>query len=167
MDTTTRAAERLVGSYDREGHVDLAGRAASMGAFAVTSATVALALRSNGHALPDHYAARDLFLGGLAAHKLSRLLAKSSVASPLRAPFTRFRGVASAGEHEEEPLGSHGVRHTVGELLTCPFCLGVWISGAYVAGLVAAPRATRAWAAVLTVSAVGDAAQHAYARLQH
>jgi hypothetical protein len=57
------------------------------------------------------------------------------------------------------------VRHTVGELLTCPFCLAVWIGTAYVAGLGVAPRAARAWAAVFAVTGVSDFLQHAYARL--
>ena len=58
------------------------------------------------------------------------------------------------------------MRHTVGELLTCPFCLGVWVATAYVAGLVVAPRPTRALAAVMTVVAGSDTLQHGYSRLR-
>ena len=72
--------------------------------------------------------------------------------SPLRAPFTQFEEAAGNSEHHEVPRGEHGVRHTVGELLTCPFCLGVWIATAYVAGLGVAPRAARGWAAVFAVT---------------
>jgi hypothetical protein len=54
----------------------------------------------------------------------------------------------------------------VGELITCPFCLGVWIGTAYVAGLALAPRAARTWAAVFTVSALSDFLQHGYARMR-
>lgn len=161
-----RAAERAVGHYDGEGHIDLPGLAGSISVFGASVATVALALRSGGHRVPERYAVHDLVLGGIAAHKFSRLLTKSSVASPVRAPFTEFEGPAAAGEHAEAPRGDHGARHTIGELLTCPFCLGVWVSGAYVAGLVAAPRPTRTWAAVFVVTAVGDTMQHLYARIQ-
>ena len=53
-----------------------------------------------------------------------------------------------------------------GELLTCPFCLGVWIGTAYVAGLGVAPRAARGWAAVFTVTGViSDFLQQAYGRV--
>ena len=65
------------------------------------------------------------------------------------------------------PRGGNGVRHTIGELLTCPFCLGVWIATAYVAGLGVAPRATRGWAAVFTVTGISDFLQPAYARLSN
>ncbi len=42
--------------------------------------------------LPEHYEVRDLVIGGVATHKLSRLLSKGGVTSPLRAPFTEFAG---------------------------------------------------------------------------
>jgi DNA-binding helix-hairpin-helix protein with protein kinase domain len=93
-------------------------------------------------------------------------MTKGSVTSPLRSPFTEFTEAAGSAEHQETPRGSHGLRHTVGELLSCPFCLGVWIGTAYVAGLGVAPRATRTWAAVFAVVATSDALQHAYARLR-
>jgi hypothetical protein len=122
--------------------------------------------RATGRHLPDSYSVRDLAVGGIATHKLTRLLSRSSVASPLRAPFTEFEKPAGAGEHVESPRGRHGLRHTIGELLTCPFCLGVWVGTAYVAGLAVAPRGTRALAAVLTVVTLSDTMQHGYARLR-
>jgi hypothetical protein len=109
---------------------------------------------------------QDLTVGGIATHKLTRLLSKASVTSPLRAPFTQFEEPAGSGEHVESPRGRHGFRHTIGELLTCPFCLGVWIGTAYVAGLAIAPRSTRSLAAVLTVVALSDTMQHGFARLR-
>jgi uncharacterized protein DUF1360 len=36
-----------------------------------------------------------------------------------------------------------GARKTVGELVTCPFCTGVWVATAFTAGLVYLPRTTR------------------------
>jgi hypothetical protein len=84
----------------------------------------------------------------------------------VRAPFTEFEAPAGAGEHLERARDGHGVRHTVGELLTCPFCVGVWVSTAYVGGLALAPRATRGWAAVFAVTGISDFLQHGYARLR-
>ncbi|WP_205473869.1 DUF1360 domain-containing protein [Nocardioides sp. SYSU D00038] len=153
-------------AYDPSGEVDVAGSAGSLAAYTTALAALVGGARLAGRELPDQHHPLDLALGGLAVHKLSRLLSKSSVASPLRAPFTEFREATGASEHAEEARGDHGVRHTVGELITCPFCLGVWVSTAYVAGLVLAPRPTRTAAAVLVVSALSDAAQHAYERLR-
>jgi hypothetical protein len=151
--------------YDPDGRVDVVGFSGSL-------ATYALALTALGGAtwsrrsVPESYRLADLVIGGLATHKFARLISRSSVASPVRAPFTEFEEPAGAGEHVEAARGDHGVRHTVGELITCPFCLGVWVSTAYVGGLALAPRTTRAWAAVFAVTGISDFLQHAYARMR-
>ncbi|WP_193609423.1 DUF1360 domain-containing protein [Nocardioides lijunqiniae] len=157
--------QRVGGDYDPQGEVNLPGFAGSMTAYGLAVTALAALARARGEHAPERFAVSDLVVGGVATHKLTRLLSHSSVASPLRAPFTQFEEAAGSGEHTESPRG-HGVRHTVGELLTCPFCLGVWVSTAYVAGLVVAPRAARTVSAALTVSAVSDTLQHVYARLR-
>jgi hypothetical protein len=152
--------------YDPAGGVDVKGFAGSMTTYAALVAGLGAALRASARELPESFPVSDLVLGGVATHKLSRLLSKGSITSPLRAPFTEFVEPAGSSEHHEEARGEHGVRHTVGELLTCPFCLGVWLGTAYVAGLAVAPRPTRALAAVFSVVAVSDALQQAYERLR-
>ena len=153
-------------SYDPGGDVDLHGFAGSLAAYAATTATFAALTRLSGRTPPAAYSLRDLVVGGVAVHKFSRLLARGAVTSPLRAPFTRFEGPDGSSEHLESALGDLGVRHTVGALVTCPFCMDVWVGTAYVGGLQVAPRGARAWAAVFAVTAVSDFLQHAYARLR-
>ncbi len=105
--------------------------------------------------------AGDVVLLSVATHKLSRLLAKEAVTSPLRAPVTRFRGAAGSSEVNEEPrLGGPG--HAAAELMSCPFCLGVWVATGLCAGLVFVPRLTRLVAAGLTMVAASDFLQLAY-----
>lgn len=157
--------DRVTTDYDPDGQVDLAGFSGSLATYSLASTALAGVVHARGGG-PERYRATDLLIGGLAAHKFSRILARSSVASPVRAPFTQFTEAAGSGEHAESARGDHGVRHTVGELITCPFCLGVWVSTAYVAGLALAPRPTRAWAAVFAVTGVSDFLQHAYSRLR-
>ena len=166
MTLLTRWAESAGKAYDPNGEVNLTGFAGSLTAFASATAATALAARAQGRTLPERYATADLLLGGLAAHKFSRLLSKASVTSPLRAPFTTFEEAAGSSEHVEVARGEHGVRHTLGELLTCPFCVGTWVSAAYVGGLTVSPRVARAWAAVFAVTAISDGLQQAYARLR-
>ena len=96
---------------------------------------------------------------------MSRLVAKDSVTSPLRAPFTRCSGTAGPAEVAEEVRGK-GVRHAVGELVTCPFCVAQWVATTYGAGLVFVPQATRLAGATMTAVAGSDWLQLAYARLQ-
>ena len=151
--------------YDDEGQVPLPGYAGSLVAFALAVGTVAAAGRARGRGLPERYDLQDIALGALATHKFTRLLAKGSVTSPLRAPFTEFDEPAGSAELNENARGGR-VRHTVGELLTCPFCLGQWVGTGYVAGLSLAPRTSRAWAAVFAVTGVADTLQQVYARLR-
>ncbi len=153
-------------SYDPDHQVNLPGYTGSLLAFTASTAALGLLARRHGRALPQSYAVTDLVIGGLATHKFSRLLSKGAVTSPVRAPFTEFDEPAGASEHNERARGEHGLRHTVGELLTCPFCVGQWVSTGYVVGLALAPRATRTWAAVFAVSGLSDTLQHAYARLR-
>jgi uncharacterized protein DUF1360 len=156
----------LTKTYDQAGEVDLQGFTGSLAAYAASVGVLLAAGVSRGRRLPEGYAVADVVLGGLAVHKFTRIVSKSSVVSPLRAPFTEFEEAAGSGEHLESPRGEHGVRHTVGELLTCPFCLGVWVSTAYVATLALAPRPARTWAALFAVDAVSDVLQQGYERLR-
>ena len=111
--------------------------------------------------LPDTVGWSDVARISIATHKLSRLLAQDPVTSPFRAPFTRFEGPAGEGELNEEVRGA-GVRHAVGELVTCPFCLGQWVATGFVLGLVLAPRATRLVATVFTALGASDFLHLAY-----
>ncbi len=101
----------------------------------------------------------------MTTHKLSRLVTRDAVLSPLRAPFTRYLGPAGDGELREEPRG-RGIRHAIGELVTCPFCLGAWVATGLTVGLALAPRATRIVTSAGTALAISDALQFAYAALE-
>lgn len=98
---------------------------------------------------------------GVATHKLSRLIAKDSVGAVFRAPFTTFEKATGNGEVHDDGRGK-GLRHAVGELVTCPFCLAVWTATALAYGLVLAPRATRLVLSVLSTVWVSDVLQLAY-----
>ena len=149
-------------------HEAVHGLTARSGAYAALSAGFAsavggalVALRAAGKPLPARIAVGDVVLGGVATEKLSRLLAKDKIASFVRAPFTEYQGPGGPGEVEEKPRGS-GVRYAVGELLTCPYCLGLWVAAGYGLGLVGAPRATRLTGFVLTALTISDSLQIAY-----
>ncbi|MBC6459880.1 DUF1360 domain-containing protein [Actinomadura sp. HBU206391] len=107
----------------------------------------------------------DVVLMAGATHRLSRLISKGTVTSPLRAPFTRFEGSSGPAELAERVRGS-GARHAIGELVTCPFCVAQWVGTTYAAGLVFAPEATRLTGATLTAIAGSDWLQLGYSRLQ-
>lgn len=120
-----------------------------------------LAARRRGHPLPEYIDERDLLLTGVATQKLSRLIAKEKLMAFARAPFTELEGKGDPAQLEERARG-RGLQRTVGELLTCPYCLGMWISGGFHVGLVAAPRSTRFFASILTAVGISDFLQVAY-----
>ena len=121
-----------------------------------------LMVRRRHGGLPERIDARDLALVGAASFKLSRLVTKKKIAAPIRAPFTEYQGKGAApAEVNEKPRGS-GVQAALGELLTCPYCLGLWMASAMVAGLVTAPRETRAVVSILTALGVSDFLHAAY-----
>jgi hypothetical protein len=108
---------------------------------------------------PERYAAGDVVLLGVATHKFSRLLSKDRVTSALRAPFTRYEHDAGPSEVEESARGQ-GLQRAIGELVACPYCIGLWVAAAFGYGLVVAPRRTRFVATIGTVLAISDALHH-------
>ena len=143
----------------------LASYGAVMAIYSSVVGLAALAIRRSGRTLPEGVAAGDVALLSVATFKISRLLAKEPVTSPLRAPFTTFQGASGEAELAEEVRGT-GVRHALGELLTCPFCLGQWTATGLVFGLVLAPRATRLFATLFTSLTAADLLQFAYDKVQ-
>ncbi|SNY30730.1 DUF1360 domain-containing protein [Paractinoplanes atraurantiacus] len=169
MTETLRARLARVGqSYAPHEHRPLAGYVAAMGAFGALAASLAAAAKVTGKPAPERPSLGDVALLSIATHKLSRLIAKDSVTSPLRAPFTRYTEPAGAAELNEEVRDHHSsLKHGIGELITCPFCLAVWVATGLTGGLVLAPRLTRLAATALTATAVSDFLQMAYDISKH
>ena len=164
--TTTRVqdAEPFAGHSPAQER-PLGGYAVLMGSFAAAAAGFAAWLRSSGREIPDRVPAGDLALMTVATHKASRLIAKDRVTSTVRAPFTRFEDDAGPGEVSEEARG-RGLRRAIGELIVCPYCLGVWIAAAFAVGLIVAPAPTRWVASVLTAVFGADVLQIAYKKAE-
>jgi hypothetical protein len=159
---TATAVEVVAGHSEQ--YRPLGGYLALIGAF---NALAAAGLMAAGRAgkLPQSVRASDLALGAVATYKLSRLISRDRVTSGIRAPFTRFQEDAGHGEVEEAARGT-GLRLAVGELLVCPNCLGQWVAGAFAAGFIGAPRATRAVAAMFAIHAGADALQLLHGTVQ-
>lgn len=147
--------------YAPERDVPLAGYALSMLTFTGLIGTVLVSLgkKSRTHAEP-----LDLALLGVATHKLSRIVTKDFVTSPLRAPFTERGENEGAGEVHDEPRGGQ-VRRTIGHLLTCPYCAGPWIATALNVWFAWKPDTARFALRMLSSVAVSDALHLAYSRL--
>jgi hypothetical protein len=159
---TARAQQaRYAGAEERP----LRGYAITMATYASLVGGLATAARVSGRDVPERLPAQDVALCAAATHKLSRLLAKDPVTSPLRAPFTSYQGTAGPAELSEEVRGDGGQK-AVGELLTCPFCVSVWVATGLVAGQIFLPRTTRLAMATLAALAGADMLQFVHAWLE-
>jgi hypothetical protein len=151
-------------AYAPEGEHPIGSYALLLATYGGTAAVLG-AITAKRRAFPERLAGRDLLLVGVATHKLSRLVAKDAVGAAVRAPFTQFEAATGAGEVHERVRGS-GLRHAIGELLTCPFCLSVWFATLFAFGMALAPRVTRFAASILAAVTTSDSLQFAYVRLQ-
>jgi hypothetical protein len=98
--------------------------------------------------LPERVGWGDVARIGLASYKVGRLIAKDEVTKFVRAPVTR-------DEEGSEPE-PRGWPRAIGELVTCPYCVGLWVAAGFSYGLVLFPRQTRFIAALFGAQAVAD-----------
>ena len=137
---------------------DRAARLGLLGAFGVvTAGGYRVAARGLPPPTPE---AGDVVLLGAATFKLSRLLTKAKATQVVREPFVTSVEPGADGEVNAEPVRDQGLRSVLGELLTCPFCVSVWIATGLVLLYVRSPRLARLVASGLAVVAVADVTQH-------
>jgi len=108
--------------------------------------------------LPERIGFGDLVRIGLSSYKIGRLVAKDEVTSWVRAPVTRDE---EASEPERE-----GAARALGELVTCPYCVGVWTAAGLSCALVLLPRETRLVTTVFSAQAVADFLNAVFVKLR-
>ena len=135
-----------------------------MAVFNLILALFLLITKASRHPLPQRMDTKDIALLGIATHKLSMIGAKDAVTSPLRAPFAEHQETESQKSVQEKPRGE-GLQRSIGELLTCHFCLGLWVAAFLSYGLVLAPRVTRLIASIFVILALSDHLHQIYKAL--
>lgn len=121
-----------------------------------------LAWRRREGGLPERIDPADIVLLGVATHKVSRLVAKDKIVAFARAPFAEPRAEGSVPGEVEDRAKGKGLRRAVGQLITCPHCLSMWVGAGLTAALVTAPRETRLVAATLSSVTLADFLQAGY-----
>lgn len=171
MDNPARAAARIEGAVARVERRYAHGEDRPLGSYAVLAGTyvgwasaVTAFARWRRARLPERFSAADVALLAVGVFRASRLIAKDSITSFARAPLTRYEGPGAPDEVHEEVVGT-GFAHALGELVTCPFCLSVWLATTATAGMVVFPRQTRAVCALLAAVAGADGLQYLYTAL--
>jgi len=90
----------------------------------------------------------------LATFALADVVAKEKVSTWLREPFVR-----ESAEHKAVAPEGTGLRHAVGELVTCTRCMGTWSALGLVGLRTASPSAGRTVTNVLALTGVNDVLQ--------
>src|SRR5215831_11870259 len=110
-DIRDRVAAAASAQSERYSHGDdrpLRGYAITMAVYASLVGTLASIAKITRRDVPDGFPVTDVAMCTAATHKLSRLLAKHPVTSPLRAPFTSYQGTQGPAELKEEVRGQGG-----------------------------------------------------------
>lgn len=77
--------------------------------------------------LPRQIDALDFVLIGLAAARLSDIISTDEIMEWLREPFVELEPTEIAGHEVTTRVGrGRGIRQVIGDLLACPWCVGVW-----------------------------------------
>jgi hypothetical protein len=97
----------------------------------------------------------DIALTGLASHRIGRMIAFERVAVPLREPFTETVPDDSGVDDTVVARGT-GIQGVVGELLSCPTCVGTWAALGLHLGLGILPGPTRMLTTVLATAQVAE-----------
>ena len=108
----------------------------------------AFASRARGQERPLDLRPLDVGLLGLATYRAGRLAAYDRVTEPLREPFTETTP-DEYGAGENVIAEGEGVRKAVGELVSCPTCVGTWVAAGLVYGLQVVPGPTRVLMTIL------------------
>lgn len=152
--------EEAIAGYKGGEDMPLPSYAILLGVYQAAVAGLLVVAHSSGRRMPWRIRYRDLAWLGVATYKLSRLISSDRVTSPLRAPFTEYIEPAGASEVKEKVRGT-GLRRAIGDLLTCPYCLGPWVATALTFGLVLSPRPTRLIGGILAGATMSDFLHHA------
>jgi hypothetical protein len=159
-----KPSEGVFEEYKKGEDVPLFSYGVLVGTFNLLFALFLLAARITGRPIPERMDAKDIALLGMATHKISLVGSQDAIASPLRAPFTELKEKESPKRVDEKPRG-RGIRRSMGELLTCKFCLGVWVASFFTYGFVLLPRTSRLVAAVFAAVTVSDYLHQIYKAL--
>jgi Protein of unknown function (DUF1360) len=115
--------------------------------FGALLAGVVVAAREKTRA-SEPLSSRDLAVTGAASFALAKVIARERIGAWVRDPFVEE-------ENGGRPRG-RGLRHAMGELLTCTRCVGAWSALALVGLRLTSPATGRVVNDVLAVSAMND-----------
>jgi Protein of unknown function (DUF1360) len=113
---------------------------------------------------PREHTFVDLVALSAATFKTARTIARDEVTSFLREPFVEGRAHEGNGER---PKQTGGMEQAIGELVTCPRCVGTWAAAGLAAAQVVAPKSGRLLTWTLAGAGINDFLQAGFSALSH
>ncbi|HEV3408089.1 MAG TPA: DUF1360 domain-containing protein [Gaiellaceae bacterium] len=113
---------------------------------------------TNRDRLPERIPFGDLARIALSSYKISRVITTEEVTAFVRAPVTE--------DAEAQQPKREGAARVLGELLTCPYCVGLWVASTISFGLVRFPRETRFATTIFGAYALSDFLHAGFVRLR-
>ncbi len=99
----------------------------------------------------------ELAVLAMATFTLADVVAKEKVSTWIREPFVR-----EGADHKAISAEGTGLRHAIGELMTCTRCVGTWSALALVGLRTASPAAGKTTATVLALAGANDLTQSGF-----
>jgi uncharacterized protein DUF1360 len=130
---------------------------ALMGLFSGLIAAIAPARKTQ---YPLNLSSLDFAMLSLATFRIGRLAAYDVITEPIREPFAETVEDPSGAGMTTEPQGT-GAQKVLGELITCPICVGTWAAAAMVYGLRVAPAPTRLFMAIMSATGAAEVLNNA------
>lgn len=129
------------------------------GLFILLYMGIMLLLRDMGR-LPDTISVLDLVLIGLATARLTDIISTDEAMKWLREPFVRMERTEIADREVEVRVGrGDGWRRVIGEMLSCPWCVCVWVAAGLSYVYFLFPSMTWLFILVMAVAQVGSLLQ--------
>jgi hypothetical protein len=110
--------------------------------------------------LPHSINILDLALLGLAAARVTDVLSTDEIMRWLREPFIELEPTEIAGREVEVREGrGDGWRRVIGNLLSCPWCVGVWVAAGLTYLYFLLPKVTWLFILVMAIAEIGSILQ--------
>ena len=110
--------------------------------------------------LPTSIRSFDVVLLGLAAARLTDIISTDQIMEWLRRPFVKMETTEIAGHEVETRTGrGHELKKVLGDLLSCPWCVGVWVAAGLTYAYFLMPAVIWIFILIMAIAEIGSLLQ--------
>ena len=110
--------------------------------------------------LPTNIGPFDLVLLGLAAARLTDIISTDQIMEWLRRPFVKMETTEIAEREVETRTGRwRGLKKVIGDLLSCPWCVGVWVAASLTYAYFLLPAVIWVFILIMAIAEIGSLLQ--------